>query len=88
MKGLPPEQCSHLETNSGAQFFRIARQPESTITAPVTEPSMSSQKKTGHLSTAGASFTRLSMCLLASTLSAADAAAIGSGLGLVDLDLA
>ena len=47
-----------------------------------------SQKKTGHLSMAGDSFTCLSLCLPALTLSAAAAAAIGSGLGLVDLDLA
>ncbi len=49
-----------------------------------------SQEKTGHLSMAGDSFTCLSLCLPALTLSAtaAAAAAIGSGLGLVDLDLA
>ena len=47
------------------------------------------KKKTGHLSMAGASFTCLSLCLPALTLSAsASTAAIGSGLGLVDLDLA
>ena len=45
------------------------------------------KKKTGHLSMAGDSFTCLSLCLPALTLSASTAA-IGSGLGLVDLDLA